>query len=66
MDTVVPLEQSQVLQRRLEEAGVPATLVVVTNAGHGFGPTPVGATISPSQAELTRLVADFFDRELGE
>lgn len=65
-DATVPLEQSQVLQRRLEEAGVPATLMVVSNAGHGFRPTPDGATISPSQADLTRLIADFFDKELGE
>ena len=61
-DEVVPLSQSQILYERLQAAGVPATLVVVKNAGHGF--QPAGGAISPTRAELARLIADFFDQHL--
>lgn len=61
-DKVVALDQSQRLLDRLKEAGVPATLVVVKNAGHGFAPT--GGEISPSRPELIQIIADFFDRNL--
>ncbi len=58
-DTLVPPSQSQELYDRLREAGVPATLVIVKNAGHGFA--PVGGPIEPSREELSRLIADFFE-----
>lgn len=61
-DGLVPLSQSQELYDRLTAAGVPATLLIVKNAGHGF--TPVGGPISPSRAELTQMIAHFFDRHL--
>jgi acetyl esterase/lipase len=61
-DTVVPLEQSQILYDKLKAGGVSAMLVIVKNAGHGF--TPSGGAISPSRAELTKRIADFFDRYL--
>jgi len=61
-DEVVPLSQSQILYARLQAAGVPATLVVVQNAGHGF--QPAGGAISPTRAELARMIADFFDQKL--
>jgi acetyl esterase/lipase len=61
-DTVVPLNQSEILYQKLTEAKVPATLVVVKNAGHSF--TPAGGAISPSQDEINRMIADFFDRYL--
>ena len=61
-DNVVPLVQSQILRKQLEVAGVPATLVVVKNGRHGF--TPTGGAISPSRAEITAMVADFFDKYL--
>ena len=61
-DPVVPLEQSQVFYERLREAGVPATLVVVRNAGHGFKPT--GGTPKPNREEISQLIADFFDQHL--
>ncbi len=61
-DTTVPPEQSQILYDRLRAAGVPATLVIVKNAGHGF--TPVGGAISPSRAELTQKIVNFFDQTL--
>lgn len=61
-DDVVPVSQSQIFYERLVAAGVPATLVIVRNAGHGF--TPVGGSIRPTREELTRMMADFFDRHL--
>jgi dipeptidyl aminopeptidase/acylaminoacyl peptidase len=61
-DTTVPPEQSQILYDRLKAAGVPATLVIVKNAGHGFA--PVGGAISPSRMEVTKMIADFFDKDL--
>ncbi len=61
-DTLVPPSQSQIFYDRLVETGVPATLVMVKNAGHGFAPT--GGPISPTREELTRMIADFFDQHL--
>jgi acetyl esterase/lipase len=62
LDELVPPSQSQLLYDRLIAAGLPATLVMVRNAGHSFA--PVGGPISPTRAELTRMVADFLDRHL--
>jgi dipeptidyl aminopeptidase/acylaminoacyl peptidase len=45
-DVKVPPAQSQMLYDRLKAAGVPATLVMVRNAGHGF--EPAGGEISPT------------------
>lgn len=61
-DKVVLPEHSQILHDKLKAAGVPSTLVIVKNAGHGF--TPEGGAISPSRAELTKLIVDFFDKHL--
>jgi acetyl esterase/lipase len=61
-DALVPLSQSRSLYDRLTEAGVSAKLVVVKNAGHGF--TPTGGSPNPSRAELTQMIADFFDQHL--
>lgn len=61
-DNVVPLVQSQIFYNRLQAAGVTATLVIVKNAGHSF--TPSGGAISPTRAEITTMVADFFDKYL--
>jgi len=61
-DTMVPASQSAELYRRLQAAGMPATLVPVRNGDHGF--VPAGGPVSPSQAERTRLIGDFFDRYL--
>lgn len=61
-DRLVPLSQSQMLLAQLRAAGVPASLVVVTNAGHGFA--PVGGTPNPDRQELARMIADFFDQHL--
>ena len=61
-DKTVPMEQSQELYDKLKAGNVTATLVIVKNAGHGF--TPDGGAISPSRAELTKMMGDFFDRWL--
>ncbi len=61
-DTTVPPEQSREFYDRLKAASVPATLVIVKNAGHGFA--PVGGAINPTRIELTRMIADFFDQNL--
>lgn len=61
-DAVVPLIMSQTFYDRLKAANVPATLVVVKNADHDL--KSAGGDVSPTRAELTRLIADFFDRHL--
>jgi len=61
-DYTVPLSQSQTLLDRLVSAGVPATLVVVKNSGHDF--MSADGPISPTRAQLTVMVADFFDKYL--
>jgi dipeptidyl aminopeptidase/acylaminoacyl peptidase len=61
-DDLVPPLQSQLLYDQLKAAGVPATLVMVQNAGHGF--QPVGGEPDPGLRELVRMVVDFFDQYL--
>ncbi len=61
-DKTVPPEQSQILYDRLNNAGVPATLIMVKNAGHGFVPT--GGAISPTREELIKMISDFFNKSL--
>jgi acetyl esterase/lipase len=61
-DPLVPVSQSQIFYEKLQAAGVPATFVIVKNAGHGFA--PLGGPISPSRQELTKMIADFFDQYL--
>jgi acetyl esterase/lipase len=63
-DVLVPLSQSLELYDRLRAVSVPATLVIVENAGHGF--VPVGGKIKPTRAEITKMVADFFDEHLKQ
>ena len=60
-DRLVPPSQSQELYDKLQSAGVPTTLVLVKNAGHGSVPTGGAA---PTRAELVQRVADFFDAQL--
>ncbi len=61
-DELVPVSQSEIFYNGLVTGGVPATLVIVENAGHGFA--PVGGVIYPSRSEITDMVADFFDKYL--
>lgn len=61
-DELVPPWQSQELYDQLTAAGVPATLVMVKNAGHGF--SPQGGEVSPTHQEINRMIIDFFRQEL--
>ncbi len=54
-DTLVPLQQSEIIVEKLKEAGVPAELVVKKGAGHGVWPTIL--------ADL-KTIADWFDKYL--
>ena len=56
-DALVPLEQSVALYERLTAQNVPATLVVVRNAGHGF--KPVDGIPTPSPSEISQMVLAF-------
>jgi len=62
LDEVVPLEQSQIFYEKLKNAGIPAELIVVKNAGHSFQSN--GGDIQPSLDEIIRTASDFFDRYL--
>ncbi|MDI6695230.1 MAG: alpha/beta hydrolase [Anaerolineales bacterium] len=62
LDRLVPLDQSQRLLAALQTAGVPAELVVVKNAGHGF--KPMNGQISPSRREIMQKVVQFFEEIL--
>jgi acetyl esterase/lipase len=55
-DRLVPPSQSEILYKRLKEAGVDATLYIVKGAGHGQG--------GFGKPEALKMVADFFDRTL--
>ncbi len=62
-DPLVPIEQSRIFLAALQAAGVPAKLVIVENAGHGFKPEE-GKTISPSRQEIAQRVVKFFEEQL--
>ncbi|MBI3161945.1 MAG: alpha/beta hydrolase [Chloroflexi bacterium] len=62
-DMLVPIEQSEIFLAALQQAGVPAELVRVIHAGHGFKPDD-GKTIAPSRREIAQRVADFFTEHL--
>ena len=65
-DALVPPSQSQELLQKLQAAGVPAKLVIVKNAEHMLKPTPSpGAQINPSNQQINKMVADFFDQHLN-
>ena len=53
-DPIVPFAQSAIFKKRLADAGVPAVMITVQDAGHGqgFGPT------------INRIVADYLGQEL--
>jgi dipeptidyl aminopeptidase/acylaminoacyl peptidase len=53
-DTQVPVEQSKKLYAKLDEAGVPCTLVVINGAGHG------GKEFD--SARIRELIREFLNR----
>ena len=61
-DTVVPVEQSQLMYDRLVQTGVPAQLLIVQNAGHSMiGPD--GAS-RPSLGEIHQIIVEFLAQHL--
>lgn len=54
--------QSEILYQKLVSAGIPASLMIVSNCSHSF--LPVGEAINPSRDEITDTMGDFFDRFL--
>lgn len=62
-DPVVPIAQSEALFAQLQAAGVPVQFVRVQHAGHSFVPASA-EPISPSRAEITQLVVEFFTEQL--
>jgi acetyl esterase/lipase len=61
-DEVVPYEQSQLMYDRLVQAGVPAQLVIVQNAGHSF--MEFNGDTSPSLLEINQIILDFLTKYL--
>jgi dipeptidyl aminopeptidase/acylaminoacyl peptidase len=61
-DDVVPYEQSQLMYDKLVQAGVPAQLVIVKNAGHSF--LEANADAEPSLWELNQIILDFLVKYL--
>ena len=62
MDPVVPYTQSQILHNRLLAAGVPSSLVIVHNGGHGFN--AIGGPIDPPYPTIAKTILGFFDQYL--
>ena len=56
-DALVPLVQSEILHRRLAQAGVPSQLLIVDGAPHSFH-------LQPKQRDLRPAVIKFFDKHL--
>jgi dipeptidyl aminopeptidase/acylaminoacyl peptidase len=54
-DKLVPIQQAEILVKKLKEAGVEAKLVTKPGAAHGW----------PDQAKDLVLIADWFDAHLG-
>ena len=65
-DMSVPYHQSELLYEALQKAGVPARLVPVENAGHGFKPDPADAQISPTKQEIKDIHIAWFKKHLSD
>jgi acetyl esterase/lipase len=62
-DGVVPIAQALTLDERLQEAGVPSTLVIVKGGDHGLNPLP-GKTAEPTWEEISHMIRDFLVENL--
>lgn len=60
LDQTVPLSQSQEFYDKLTAAGVEAQLVIVEGGGHGLNEPDQ----TPTRAELTQMIVDFFEAKL--
>lgn len=58
-DALVPVSQSEILHRKLSQAGVPSQLVIIEGAPHSFH-------LQPKQRDLRPVVIEFFDRHLKD
>jgi acetyl esterase/lipase len=56
-DTLVPVEQSEILHREAKKAGIESELHIIKGAKHSFH-------LEPAQQDLRPLVIGFFDRHL--
>ncbi|MHC9538130.1 MAG: alpha/beta hydrolase fold domain-containing protein [Vulcanimicrobiota bacterium] len=61
-DNLVPPAQAQLFYTRLLKAGVPAELIIVKNAGHGF--QPVNGKPGLTRTQMGHLVVEFFEKNL--
>jgi acetyl esterase/lipase len=64
-DWFIAPHHSQNLAERLEEAGVPNSLIMVEHDQHGIAAVTPGETESPSPEALMQTVCDFFASTLG-
>jgi acetyl esterase/lipase len=62
-DGVVPVEQSKILDARLTQAGVPATLVIVLGGGHDLKGLNGQPTV-PTAEEISATILDFLKKNL--
>jgi acetyl esterase/lipase len=63
-DNTVIFNQSELLYAALKKAGAVTKFVPVANAGHGYRPTPEGATIAPSRPEIDAMELEWFRKYL--
>jgi acetyl esterase/lipase len=59
-DGVVPYQQSEILNEKLTETGVPSQLVIVKNGDHSLQ----GKGATPSQAEIYNMILAFLEENL--
>jgi dipeptidyl aminopeptidase/acylaminoacyl peptidase len=62
-DRLVPPSQSRKLYEQLKARGVPTKLVMVKDAGHGFGQK--SEPTKPNKREIERMIMGFFDQALS-
>ena len=61
-DSVVPIEQSQILNDLLVASGISSVLVGIQNVGHDL--SPAGGEASPDMEELQEQIGAFFEQQL--
>ena len=64
-DWFIAPHHSQDFAQRLKAAGVPETLVMVQNGGHGLDAAPTGEVQQPGPNALVQMMARFFVQTLG-
>src|SRR5215831_18312827 len=65
-DKLVPLQQSELLVRKFKETGVEAKLVVKPGTGHAYGLVMGLGHGWPNLSNDLALIADWFDKHLGD